>query len=212
MPSCGISQSRMKAPIRPTIRSPISPKPPPAITRPASQPGTMPTTKMTKRLWLERYMANPPRGYARGLIRCREKSSTRSRRNRRAQLRKIGRARNRALMRRHAVPARRIPGEGGHVLHAPISVLNLAGETFRIEALDLILHLGRQPDAEVAQIDRTGQQRRRLLQCDTRLARSDLGDDVVMDLIHGSHGHRAHDQKTQTHDSSSTRSRQCRAI
>src|SRR5258708_36627059 len=161
MPSCGISQSRMKAPIRPTIRSPISPKPPPAITRRVSQPATMPTTKMTKRLGVERYMAHCPRGYGRGLIRCREKSSTRSRRNRLAQLRKIGRARNRALMRRHAVPARRIPGEGGHVLHAPVAVLNLAGEVVGVEARDF-LFVDRQADMEIAEIDRARQERRRL--------------------------------------------------
>src|SRR3984893_1284545 len=79
MPSCGNSQSPMRAPTSPTIRSPINPTPPPAMTRPASQPATMPTMRMTRRLWLERCIVNSPRECARWLIQCYGKSSMRSR-------------------------------------------------------------------------------------------------------------------------------------
>src|SRR5689334_16017494 len=45
------SQRPINAPMMPTIRSPISPKPLPLTILPASQPATMPTTRMTSRLW-----------------------------------------------------------------------------------------------------------------------------------------------------------------
>src|SRR5579863_5749870 len=56
MPSFGNSQSPIKAPTRPISKSPIKPKPPPSITRPASQPATMPTNRITSKLSLDRCM------------------------------------------------------------------------------------------------------------------------------------------------------------
>src|SRR5579871_1565067 len=60
MPRRGNSQSPMKAPRRPTMRSPINPNPPPVMTLPASHPARMPTMIMTNRPWLETYIVDAP--------------------------------------------------------------------------------------------------------------------------------------------------------
>src|SRR5262249_53806890 len=54
--SRGNSQSPTSAPNKPTTKSPISPKPEPSITRPASQPAMSPTKRMTRRLSFDRCM------------------------------------------------------------------------------------------------------------------------------------------------------------
>src|SRR4051812_13461836 len=56
MPRRGSSQVPMKAPMTPMMRSPISPKPVPLTSCPASQPATTPTSKMTRRPSLETLM------------------------------------------------------------------------------------------------------------------------------------------------------------
>jgi len=61
--SRGSSQSPTTAPSRPTTKSPISPKPEPCITRPASQPAMSPTRMMTRRLSFDRCIVCSPVGW-----------------------------------------------------------------------------------------------------------------------------------------------------
>src|SRR3954453_23241916 len=57
MPSWGNSQLPISAPTIPINRSPIRPKPAPRTLWPASQPATMPTTRMTRRLSTDMFIA-----------------------------------------------------------------------------------------------------------------------------------------------------------
>jgi hypothetical protein len=59
IPSCGNAQLAIKAPAIPTMRSPMSPKPVPCTTWPASQPAMRPTTNITRRFSPDMFIFAP---------------------------------------------------------------------------------------------------------------------------------------------------------